>query len=131
MTANDPTNWHRDTLDVFKIVGSRIEKSECVPITFLDEVKPFERARIWSGLRDLVAMDILDTSHNPDQGVFITSSTNFQIARDVINWSSVVDIGHLKCPQHQQQRKKFKECSFRKGSENQTTVSTMQTQRRR
>lgn len=54
---------HRDTREVFMIFGSRVnDVDKEVSAAFLEEVRPFERARIWSGLRDLVAMDVFETS---------------------------------------------------------------------
>lgn len=58
---------HKDTRDVFLIVASRLGGQSEVCAQFLEEIRPFERARICSGLWDLVAMDVLDTRELPHQ----------------------------------------------------------------
>ena len=95
-TANDPRTWHKDTVDVFKIVGSRF-KDQTLGISFLNDVKPFERARICSGLRDLIAMDIFETDMT-DDGLVLIISNNFDTAKDAYNIDTTVDISHLKQP---------------------------------
>ena len=58
-SPTDPKTWHADTRDVFLIVGSKLsgvaQSGDKVAMSFLDEIRPFERARISGGLRDLLA----------------------------------------------------------------------------
>ena len=80
----DPKTWHADTRDVFLIVGSKLtavtNSEEKVSMNFLEDIRPFERARISSGLRDLLHMDIIDTHYDSASDAFsMSSGENFAV----------------------------------------------------
>ena len=98
----DPKTWHPDTRDVFLIVGSKLTKKskreDRVAMSFLEEIRPFERARISSGLRDLLYMDIVDTHYDAEAETFsLSSGENYAVASKAHDIpSEPVDINHLK-----------------------------------
>lgn len=105
---------HRDTREVFMIFGSRVVNNADneVSAAFLEEVRPFERARIWSGLRDLVAMDVFETSESlmcsrldvgvvgcREENILLALGENFDLARRASSDffpGSEVDLSHLR-----------------------------------
>lgn len=109
--ACDPSKWHRDTRDVFLIVASRLGRDREVGLEFLDDIRPFERARICSGLRDLLAMEIVEiraSRINPalpirvagwtEAGMWLSASDNFEAARrrSAVVPSEAIDLNHLR-----------------------------------
>ena len=61
------------------------------------QVRPFERARISSGLRDLLHMDIIRTSYVPETEQFLVSSgDNYAAAAKAQDVPKDVNIAHLK-----------------------------------
>ncbi|KAJ8601820.1 hypothetical protein CTAYLR_007485 [Chrysophaeum taylorii] len=91
------SSWHKDTRDVFLIVASRLRDRREIPLNFLDGIRPFERARICGGLRDLIAMDILETRW--DGELRICAGETFDRAlRSADIPSRPIDLAHLKSP---------------------------------
>ena len=83
------------------IVGSKFrrgaDKSESVSASFLDDIRPFERARIISGLRDLIALEVLESHYDDDRGAYsISMGPNFDSARVALEIPNEVNIQHLK-----------------------------------
>jgi hypothetical protein len=100
-SPTDPKTWHADTRDVFLIVGSKLsgvaQSGDKVAMSFLDEIRPFERARISGGLRDLLAMDIVVTHYDEAANAFsMSSGCNFAAASKAHDIPKTVNISHLK-----------------------------------
>mmetsp|Transcript_2453 Transcript_2453/g.7079 ORF Transcript_2453/g.7079 Transcript_2453/m.7079 type:complete len:109 (-) Transcript_2453:74-400(-) len=96
-SPTDPSTWHPDTRDVFLIVGSKL-KTEPTRMEFLESIRPFERARISSGLRDLLHMDIIDTSVDAGGHVVAAPGANFAAASSAQDIPRTVNISHLQTP---------------------------------
>jgi len=103
-SPTDPKTWHADTRDVFLIVGLRLSAvsaaaapDDRVAMAFLDDIRPFERARISSGLRDLLAMDIVETHYDAAADAFsLSSGPNWKAASRAHEIPKTVNINHLK-----------------------------------
>ena len=78
-------------------MGSRLVKGKGVGMDFLDGVRPFERARISSGLRDLLHMGIIETTYEAatDQ-LLVSSGEHYAAAARAQDVPRDVDIKHLK-----------------------------------
>lgn len=71
-------------------------------MTFLDEVRPFERARINSGLRDLLAMDIIDSHYDAERDCLsLSQSENYAVAQKAHDIPKSINIDHLKTAEAQ------------------------------
>ena len=100
---SDPKTWHADTRDVFLIVGSKLTAvktgDEKVAMSFLDDIRPFERARISSGLRDLLHMEIIQTHYDVDaDALSMSQAEHFAAARKAHDIPKTININHLKAP---------------------------------